>query len=66
MNPGTLSQANGESCAFGAEIRFRARAPSMGTKPSFLGCVQIVAPDVENAIPTGAIIFERDLPAQLH
>jgi hypothetical protein len=28
--------------------------------------IKIVAFDVENAIPTGAIIFERDLPAQLH
>ena len=28
--------------------------------------IQIIALDVENSIPTGAIIFERDLPAQLH
>ena len=53
------------------EMRPRQRAGLLG----FLGfgrlrifrpLVQIVAFDVENAIPTGAIIFERDLPAQLH
>ena len=63
MGPGTLSQANSECCAFGAEIRFRGRVASTARKKSFLGRVQIVALDVENAIPTGAIIFERDLPA---
>ena len=35
-------------------------------KPSLLGRVQIIALDVENSVPAGAIIFERDLRAQLH
>jgi hypothetical protein len=28
--------------------------------------IKIVALDVENAVPTGAIIFKCNLPAQLH
>jgi hypothetical protein len=31
-----------------------------------LWCVQVIAPDVEKSIPTGAIIFKSDLPSQLH
>jgi len=50
-------------------IQVLGRCPSLdvNTAPLALrSLIKIVALDVENAVPTGAIIFKCNLPAQLH